>query len=353
MSRRDILERLAAPAAPAPGKTQSAPSAPLLNFTPSPALALAKSVRDVAARSKEWEEKLTAGQTIIEIDAALVEPSFIADRMTYDGESYDALRRAIAEKGQTAPILIRPHPAERGRFQVAFGHRRLRVAKDLGRPVRAVVRELSDEELVIAQGQENSVRADLSFIERARFAKGLEDHGYGRAVIMAALNVDKAAVSKLISVTTAIAPHVIDAIGPAPKTGRAPWLELAPLFATYDRSAELDALFESPAFLGANSDERFVMVCGVFSDKPIGTAKRHGKRRAGHGALHWPPSGARRVATMIEHARGEKILIDEAAPGFGRFIMQQMDRLYAEFTEAESTGAGNSAGTAKSACQGG
>jgi len=212
---------------------------------------------------------------------------------------------------------------------------------------------MKPQELVIAQGQENSVRADLSFIERARFAKGLDDHGYGRAVIMAALNVDKAAVSKLISVTTAIAPHVIDAIGPAPKTGRAPWLELAPLFATYDRSAELDALFESPAFLGADSDERFVMVCEVFSDKPIGTAKRHGRRRAGHGAFHWAPSGARRVATMIEHARGEKILIDGAAPGFGRFIMQQMDRLYAEFTKAESTRAGNSAGAAKSARQGG
>ncbi|MFC7555837.1 ParB/RepB/Spo0J family partition protein [Pseudoroseomonas wenyumeiae] len=60
---------------------------------------------------------------------------------------------------------MRPHPTEPGRFQVAFGHRRLRAARDLAKPVRAVVRPLSDRELVLAQGQENSARANLSFIE--------------------------------------------------------------------------------------------------------------------------------------------------------------------------------------------
>ena len=47
----------------------------------------------------------------------------------------------------------------------AFGRRGY-----LSRKVRAVVKEMKDREHVIAQGQENSARANLSFIEKALFA---------------------------------------------------------------------------------------------------------------------------------------------------------------------------------------
>ena len=67
-----------------------------------------------------------------------------------------------------------------------------------------MVRQLSDRELVVAQGQENSARADLSFIERARFALHLEVAGYDRETIISALSVDKTTVSRLISVASQI-----------------------------------------------------------------------------------------------------------------------------------------------------
>jgi len=62
------------------------------------------------------------------------------------------------------------------------------------------VRSLDDHQLVVAQGVENSARRDLSFIERAMFAKALEDAGYERPVIMASLSTDKTELSKMISV---------------------------------------------------------------------------------------------------------------------------------------------------------
>jgi ParB family transcriptional regulator, chromosome partitioning protein len=151
---------------------------------------LTRSLGDLAAKAdaaKELEARLTSGQTIVELDTALIDPSFIADRMAQHDDAYAALRAAIAAEGQNSPILVRPHPDAAGRYQVAFGHRRLRVSQELGRPVKAVVRSLSDQELVLAQGQENSARADLSFIERARFARRLEDMDYGRDLIMSAL----------------------------------------------------------------------------------------------------------------------------------------------------------------------
>ena len=47
---------------------------------------------------------------------------------------------------------------------------------------------------------------------------------------MAALGIDKAAVSKMISVASRIPAAVIEAIGPAPAIGRPRWIELADQF---------------------------------------------------------------------------------------------------------------------------
>ena len=58
--------------------------------------------------------------------------------------------------------------------------------------MKAIVRALSDDELIIAQGVENSAREDLSFIERAVFALRLETAGRNRVVIQQALAIDRA-----------------------------------------------------------------------------------------------------------------------------------------------------------------
>ena len=141
---------------------------------------------------------------IVELDPALIDNSFVADRMELTEEQNAAFRDLIREHGQNVPILVRPKPDEPDRYEVAFGHRRLRAARELGIKVRAVVRSLTDEQLVIAQGQENSGRTDLTFIERARFAARLEDRNFSRDIIMASLNIDKGALSRLIAIATRI-----------------------------------------------------------------------------------------------------------------------------------------------------
>ena len=104
-----------------------------------------------------------------------------------DQEQYEELLKAIRERGQDTPILVRPHPSRDGRYMIVFGHRRVRVAKELGREVRAVVKAIDDKTHVVAQGQENSARANLTFIEKAVFAERLEGMGYERDVICSAL----------------------------------------------------------------------------------------------------------------------------------------------------------------------
>lgn len=68
---------------------------------------------------------------------------------------------------------------------------------------------------MIAQGQENSARDNLSFIERAVFAQKLADLGYDREIVQAALSTDNPMLTRMLSVTKRVSQKVIDAIGSA------------------------------------------------------------------------------------------------------------------------------------------
>ena len=184
------------------GDLAKAMTAPFANFTGG---------RAIGAVSRSIEQ--IKQQAVIEIDPTLIDPSPIADRLPVALEALQDLIDAIRDSGQQVPILVRPHPDNSLRYQIAYGRRRLRACIELGRKVRAMVRPLTDQELVVAQGQENSPRADLAFIERALFAKSLEDAGYDRETILSALATDKTTLSRLISTAVKIPRDLIEAIG--------------------------------------------------------------------------------------------------------------------------------------------
>ncbi|MCZ7935613.1 plasmid partitioning protein RepB [Agrobacterium leguminum] len=204
------------------------------------------------ARADEIERRLAEGQVVIDLDTALVEPSFVRDRMPGD---IDGLLSSIRAQGQQVPILVRPHPDKPGQYQVAFGHRRLRAVQELGLQVKAVIRALTDEELVIAQGQENNEREDLSYIEKSRFAQRLKER-FPREVITSAMSIDKAELSRMLSVVEAIPADLIDAIGPAPGVGRRSWQELAELILKAESKNPVD-LARSDELQRMTSQDRF------------------------------------------------------------------------------------------------
>jgi ParB family chromosome partitioning protein len=67
-------------------------------------------------------KKMFVGETIVEIDPALIDPSFAQDRMAaFEPEGADAgFVTAIKEQGQLVPILLRKHPDVDGRYQPAY-----------------------------------------------------------------------------------------------------------------------------------------------------------------------------------------------------------------------------------------
>lgn len=242
MARKNMFEGIT-PAA-------DAPVAPASLRTPDvfrqagPIAAIRNDLRTVGARSVQ------------EVSADLIEDTGLRDRLEVETADIVELRDSIARYGQQVPILLRPHPSLSGRYQVVYGRRRLAAMRGLDQPIKALIRTMSDEEAVLAQGQENNLRKDPSFIEKTLFAGDLEEAGYEPRVIQDALNVNRSHTSHMRKVREAFPRALIERIGPAPSVGWKRWYEAA----SRVLEAGLDPLGIAVDFAdGLPSDERFAL----------------------------------------------------------------------------------------------
>lgn len=199
------------------------------------------------------------GGMILELAPELIDPSPYPDRLPDDdGMDFDLFKRSIETEGQKVPIQVRPHPSSSGRYQIVYGHRRWRAARDLGRLVRAIEVEINDIDLVVAQGIENASRQDLTWIERALFASRMDDAGIKARDIYASLSISDAELARMRTVYRSIPADLIELIGRAPKIGRPRWVDLAKAIASNPNL--LDAIrlvLQKTLDAGEGSDERF------------------------------------------------------------------------------------------------
>lgn len=287
----------------------------------------------------ENSKRLLEGETIVEIDTALIDASFVNDRLSGDDDAFDALKTSISATGQDTPILLRPHPETPHRYMVVFGHRRVRAARALGRPVRAIVKKMDDVAHVLAQGQENTARADLSFIEKALFAKNLIDHGQSKDVIQQALTVDGTLLSRMLSVAQTVPEHIIAAIGPAKQIGRDRWEDFKKLMAVKSNLVVADRIVSAQGFELLESDTKFEILLSKVAE-----AGRAPKRRIAKTAptkRTWTAGEGRIKGVIGRSGRAYNIsLTSKHSTEFGTFLAENLDQLYAEFlsqTEETST----------------
>jgi ParB family transcriptional regulator, chromosome partitioning protein len=320
MARKNLLVGLDEP------DGSSAPTAPTAYPTRGAAKSMIRSVGDLARQADAYLE----GESIVEIETELIDRSFVADRIGDNEEEYATLREAIRDGGQNTPVLLRPHPVDKGRYMIVFGHRRVRVARELGRNVRAVVKNLSDEAHVTAQGHENSARANLTFVEKANFAKQLEALGYRRDVIVSSLGSNEASISKMISVATRIPSRVIEKIGAAPGAGRERWVALSLLVGK--KPDEVAEFLNDPDINQLPSDQRF--------DQLWKRLNSSGKRvRKGRAKQERTWSAPDRTLNATFSRSGKKTMLaleDPTNAGFGSWIAENLDSLYKSFQKFKS-----------------
>ncbi|QRE78214.1 plasmid partitioning protein RepB (plasmid) [Methylobacterium aquaticum] len=324
-SHAPATEKLAA------ANSRSADPSPDGRVPAGPVRAMSLSLSRMDDDRRALQAALARGQTIVDLDPALIDPSFVKDRLDHDGGTFGEFKRQIEEHGQEVPILVRPHPTRMGRYQVAYGHRRLRALTELGRQVRAVVRELNDADLVVAQGLENSARQDLSYIERALFACRLEDHGFERTIITNALSIDKGELSKLIAVARAVPEKIVTRIGPAPKIGRRRWVALAEHIKTPSVARAVEKAVMDDAFVALDSDARFARIAALVTPQKPSPAT----------SKLWEGQGGQATAEISRKGATVTLAINRD-PSFGEFVAARLDELYATFLHQQASEARSS-----------
>ena len=103
-------------------------------------------------------------------------PNPLQPRQVFSEEELAELVSSIRENGLLQPLLVRPDPSSGDRYQLVAGERRFRSVQRLAwTDVPVVVREVSDEALLVLALVENLQREQLNALEEAEGYQGLID----------------------------------------------------------------------------------------------------------------------------------------------------------------------------------
>lgn len=113
------------------------------------------------------DELLCVPETVgtVELELGLIAEFVNHPFRVVDDEKMDELVESIRQQGILSPVLVRP--VENGRYEMISGHRRLHAASIVGlKKIPAIVRELNDDEAVIAMVNANLQREEILPSER-------------------------------------------------------------------------------------------------------------------------------------------------------------------------------------------
>lgn len=115
------------------------------------------------------------------ISISLIERNPNQPRKYFDPVKLAELERSVKEKGVLQPLLVRPFESKgKTRYQIVAGERRYQAALKAGLDqIPAMIRELSDREVLEIGVVENVQRANLNPIEEAQAYRNLMDE-FGR-----------------------------------------------------------------------------------------------------------------------------------------------------------------------------
>jgi ParB family chromosome partitioning protein len=155
-----------------------------------------------------------------EIKLSKIRPNRLNPRLNIDLESLNDLAASIKRVGLIEPIIVRPVDNE---YEVVVGERRYRASQQAGLVgVPAIVRNLTDRQVIELNLIENLQRADLSAVEKGRCCKKLlQEHPqvYATAQALAQkIGISAETINNWIRLTTA-PPAIQDMIAPTEKAG--------------------------------------------------------------------------------------------------------------------------------------
>lgn len=159
------------------------------------------------------DEVAAAGSSPLRMLAiASIKPLPGNPRKYFDEAALEELAASIATRGVIQPIIVRPHPGGEG-FQLVAGERRWRAAQKARlHEIPALVRTLSDREVMALALIENLQREDLNPVEEARAYHRLsEEEGMIQVDIAKMVEKSRSHVANMMRLVT-LPDRVLDLI---------------------------------------------------------------------------------------------------------------------------------------------
>jgi len=122
--------------------------------------------------------------------------------------NYSKLVRNIELSGRYEPLVVRPHPKERGHYQIINGHHRCRALKELGyEQIQCVVWEIDDEQTDVLLATLNRLGGTDELDKKLELLKRLNKR-YAAKELSKLLPQTKKQIEKLLNFKAVQAPAV-------------------------------------------------------------------------------------------------------------------------------------------------
>jgi ParB family chromosome partitioning protein len=124
--------------------------------------------RGLGALLGEYLEPQASSADARRVPLAAIVPNPVQPRRTFSEAELAELAASIRENGLLQPLVVRPARDTPGRYELIVGERRLRAVSSLGwEDVPVIVRDATDETLLVLALMENLQREALSALEEA------------------------------------------------------------------------------------------------------------------------------------------------------------------------------------------
>lgn len=115
-------------------------------------------------------------ENVQELKLSNIRPNPYQPRKTFDLKGIEELAASIEKSGVFQPIIVRQPDAKMHRYEIIAGERRFRASKSIdNKTIPAIVRDMTDEEMMEVAVLENLQREDLTPLEEAQAYQTLMD----------------------------------------------------------------------------------------------------------------------------------------------------------------------------------
>lgn len=148
------------------------------------------------------EESLQEPTALRDIRIADISSNPFQPRKHFAEPELRELEESLKAAGLLQPITVRPAPGRNNHFELIAGERRLRAATNIGwKQIAAVVKDLTDQEILTLALVENLQRADLNPVEEAEgYDQLIKDFGYTQQTVATMVGKDRSTIANVLRV---------------------------------------------------------------------------------------------------------------------------------------------------------